>query len=118
MLEQGILDKLNRTDCLLSGSVRHQQTVMTRPTLLPPQLLAQNFSSLTSAQLGLYSIAENYIGFPSGLKKQEDTTRPFQEVVLSILCLLVFIMTLQVVMEFLKEIPESKEVSLLPPLGL
>ena len=91
---------------------------MTRPTLLPPQLLAQNFSSLTSAQLSLYSIAENYIGFPSGLKKQEDTTRPFQEVVLSILCLLVFIMTLQVVMEFLKEIPESKEVSLLPPLGL
>ena len=76
---------------------------MTRPTLLPPQLLAQNFSSLTSAQLSLYSIAENYIGFPSGLKKQEDTTRPFQEVV---------------VMEFLKEIPESKEVSLLPPLGL
>ena len=42
-------------DCVQPGAVRHQQTVA-RPPLLPPQLLAQNFSSLTSAQPDLYSV--------------------------------------------------------------
>ena len=71
-------------------------------------VLAQHFSSLTAAHPDLDAVAENYISFLSGLQSHEDKARLYQrsEVVLSILCLLEFVMT-----EFLKETLESKEVS-------